>query len=70
MIEEVGKYLYRQRISLREACSEAGVDYNEDMDTYPYRECDHCLYWLLRKELHKDRGGMLICKVCEEWYGN
>lgn len=70
MNEYLGKVLYKRRISLREACEEVGATFSEDIDVYPYRECDHCLFWHKRSELHKDRGGMLICNVCEEWYGN
>lgn len=70
MIEEIAHLLHRTRNSLKDACEEAGVKYDPNMNTKPFAQCDHCSYWFTEKELHKDRGGMLICDTCEEWYGN
>lgn len=66
----LGKYVYRKRISLRDACVQLGIEFVPGMEVEGYTECSHCSVWHLDKELHPDNEGMPICKTCEGWYGN
>ncbi len=69
MTAELSKYLYRRKISLREACMLAGIEFNDEVDTGKYTECHSCSVWHLESELKPDLDGVPICGLCESWYG-
>jgi hypothetical protein len=62
------KALYRTRNSFRQACQEAGIDYNDELNT-SLGECAHCNIWLKPKELIPDLDNNPICKTCFTYEG-
>jgi hypothetical protein len=60
--------LNKTRKTIREACIEAGIEFEEDL--VPNLEtCTSCMTWYKHSIFKKDLDGNLICTQCYNWYG-
>lgn len=63
----LNSYLYKTRKTLREACQEAGIEFDTGYTTLD--ECTHCSVWLQPHELVPDLDKNPICNVCLRYEG-
>jgi hypothetical protein len=67
---DIGRVVYRKRMSLKQACILAGCEFEEGMTIPGYSECSSCSVWHLETELIPDLDGLPICRICDGWYGH
>ena len=67
-MHEVEKSLYRTRKTLRDACRELNLVY-EDTCVGTIDTCSSCGIWVKVKELVPDEDKNPICKECLTFYG-
>ena len=68
-MNEVERVLYRTNKSIREACAEIGVDFDE-FPVDKIETCSHCSIWYKHHELKPDLDENPICKICWRFYGD
>jgi hypothetical protein len=65
---KLGKYLYRKRMTVQEACKDLGIDFEEEM-LGDLEQCTSCSVWWHTHELLEDpEDGTNLCKYCESYY--
>ena len=60
--------LYKTRKTFRQACEEAGIDF-DSAGTPNLSECTSCNLWLKTTQLIPDLDNNLICPQCLQFYG-
>ena len=68
-MNEVERVLYRTHKTIREACIEAGVDFDPSV-VQAVEACTNCSIWHRTVELKPDLDKNLICKICWRFYGD
>ena len=63
------KTLLKTRKSIREACVEAGIEF-EVAVINNIAECSHCDIWYKNKDLKPDQDKNPICAICFKFYGD
>lgn len=62
------RVLYKTRKTIRQACKEAGIDF-EEAEVNSLLECSHCNWWGKPSDLVPDLDDNPICKVCLRYEG-
>ena len=65
---EVESYLYKTRKTIRQACAELGLTFDNEIVT-AIEECSSCNIWLRPTALKPDLDGNPICPQCLHFYG-
>ena len=68
-MNEVEKTLFRTRKTIRQACSEAGYEYDENYIQH-IEQCSSCSIWLKPSQLKLDLDDNFICTPCWVAYGD
>ena len=68
-MNEVERVLYRTHKTIREACMEAGVDFDPSV-VQSVEACTNCSIWHRVVELKPDLDSNSICKICWRFYGD
>lgn len=67
MTNELSAYLYRRKLSLKQACEALNIPYTES--NLEVCQCSNCSIWYKPKELKEDLDGNPTCDICLTYYG-